>query len=124
MIRKNFFLAGAILGFWGVAFGAFGAHALKNQLTPEMRNIFEVGVRYQIFHALALLITALTPSARERFIHSAGNFFMAGTVLFSGSLYVLALSGQKFWGMITPVGGMLLLAGWLSLILLALKNKS
>ena len=95
--------------FVAVAAGAFGAHALKSRLSPEMLAVWETAVRYQVYHALALLLV------RDR---AAAACFAAGTVLFSGSLYALSLTGLKKLGMITPVGGLLFLAGWAKMIIL------
>jgi uncharacterized membrane protein YgdD (TMEM256/DUF423 family) len=106
------FVAG-VSGFLAVALGAFGAHGLRERLAPELLVIFEVGVRYQMYHALALAAVAFAldrwPSASLQW---AGWCFVAGTLIFSGSLYVLALSGVRWLGAITPFGGVALLAGW------------
>jgi uncharacterized membrane protein YgdD (TMEM256/DUF423 family) len=99
---------GAGFMFLAVGLGAFGAHALKTRLTPEMLAIFETGVRYQVYHALALLLLAALRGPGK-----AGWCFAAGIALFSGSLYLLALTGVKKWGAITPIGGLLFLIGWL-----------
>jgi uncharacterized membrane protein YgdD (TMEM256/DUF423 family) len=99
---------GAGFMFLAVGLGAFGAHALKTRLSPEMLAIFETGVKYQVYHALALLLLAAVRGPSK-----AGWCFTAGIVLFSGSLYVLALTGVKKWGAVTPIGGLLFLAGWL-----------
>ncbi len=110
---RLFATLGAASGFVAVAAGAFGAHALRARLSAEMLAAFEVGARYQMFHALALLAVAWAvgrwpgPAAS-----AAGWLFVAGTVLFSGSLYLLALSGIRWLGAITPFGGVALLAGW------------
>ena len=118
---RTFLLAGAIAGLVGVAFGAFGAHGLRGRLTPEMLAVFETGVRYQMYHALALLLTAaLVPRMPGRALVAAGWFFTGGIVLFSGSLYLLAVTGVTVLGAITPIGGVAFLAGWLSLIVAAL----
>ncbi len=113
---KVFLIFGSIFGFLGVALGAFAAHALKTKLSQELFNIFEVGVRYHMYHALALIAVAW---AVRQYPHScvvfSGWLFLLGMIIFSGSLYILALSGVKVWGAVTPVGGLLLLAGWLSL---------
>lgn len=107
---------GAVSAFIAVAAGAFGAHALKARLAPDLLAVFETGARYQLFHALALLLVALmldrAPSKPLRF---AGWMFVLGTVLFSGSLYALALSGVRVLGAITPFGGLCFLTGWLAL---------
>lgn len=99
---------GAGFMFLAVGLGAFGAHALKARLSPEMLAIFETGVRYQVYHALALLLLAALRGPVK-----AGWCFTAGIVLFSGSLYILALTGVRKWGAVTPIGGILFLIGWL-----------
>jgi len=108
--------AGAVGMFLAVALGAFAAHGLKSRLTPDMQTIFETGVRYHVYHALALLALGAARGPEK-----AGWCFIAGIVVFSGSLYVLALTGEKRLGMITPIGGVLFLAGW---VLFALKPRS
>ena len=118
---RTFLLIGALAGFIGVGFGAFGAHALKGRLSPEMLAVFETGVRYQMYHAFAVLIVAL---AAVRFdgwmVRAAGWAFTTGIVLFSGSLYALALTGVTVLGAITPLGGLAFLVGWALLIALAM----
>src|SRR5215831_19106199 len=111
---RTFLKIGALLGFLDVAFGAFGAHALRERLSPDLLAVFETGVRYQMYHALAILIVAvvLSRSADARAVW-AGWCFVAGIVLFSGSLYVLALTGIGILGAITPLGGLFFLAGWI-----------
>ena len=102
---------GAGLMFLAVGLGAFGAHALKARLEPDMLAAFEVGVRYQVYHALALLLLAA--------LHGPGKAawcFTAGIAFFSGSLYILALTGVRRWGAVTPIGGLFFLAGWLILL--------
>ena len=98
---------GAGFMFAAVALGAFGAHALKSRLSGDMLAVFETGVRYQIYHALALLTLAALRGPDK-----AGWCFAAGIAVFSGSLYVLALSGVRAWGAVTPIGGVLFLLGW------------
>jgi uncharacterized membrane protein YgdD (TMEM256/DUF423 family) len=118
---RTFLLAGSIAGLIAVGFGAFGAHGLRERLTPDMLAIFETGVRYHMYHALALLITAaLVPKMPGKPIVAAGWLFVAGIVLFSGSLYLLAVTGVRVLGAITPFGGVAFLAGWAALILAAL----
>jgi uncharacterized membrane protein YgdD (TMEM256/DUF423 family) len=114
---RVFLRIGAFFGFLGVAFGAFGAHALKVRLSPEMLSIFETGVRYQMYHAFALLIVAaaIGSMGKTRLLVVAGWSFVAGIVLFSGSLYSLALTGSVVMGAITPLGGVLFLIGWVCL---------
>jgi len=106
---------GAALMLLDVALGAFAAHGLKARLAPDMLVVFETGVRYQAYHALALLLLAALRGPDK-----AGWCFVAGIAVFSGSLYVLALTGEKRLGMITPIGGVLFLAGW---VLFALKPR-
>jgi uncharacterized membrane protein YgdD (TMEM256/DUF423 family) len=102
---------GAGFMFLAVGLGAFGAHALKARLEPDMLAAFEIGVRYQVYHALALLLLAAIRGPNK-----AAWCFTAGIVVFSGSLYVLALTGVRKWGAVTPIGGLLFLAGWLILL--------
>lgn len=113
---RLFFALGCVSGFLGVALGAFAAHGLKARLAPELLAVFETGVRYQMFHALALLAVgwacARWPGAATT---ASGWLFVAGTLVFSGSLYALALTGTRWLGAITPLGGVALLAGWLCL---------
>ncbi len=112
-MHRTFALIGALAGVIGVALGAFGAHALRSRLTPEMLAVFETGVRYQMYHALALLaVAALAPSVGGRLSTIAGWSFAGGILLFSGSLYLLALTDLRALGAITPVGGVLFLIGW------------
>lgn len=110
---RLFFVLGALSAFIGVAAGAFGAHALKARLAPDLLAIFDTGSRYQLIHALALLAVAWAchrwPGTPVRW---AGWCFVAGTLLFSGSLYALALSGQRGLGAVTPFGGVAFLLGW------------
>jgi uncharacterized membrane protein YgdD (TMEM256/DUF423 family) len=115
-MERFFLAAGSISAFLAVALGAFGAHGLKDRLSSEMVNIFEVGVRYHMYHALALLAVAWA-SARwpGSGINAAGWLFIAGTIIFSGSLYLLSLTGIRWLGAITPIGGAAFLLGWLLL---------
>jgi uncharacterized membrane protein YgdD (TMEM256/DUF423 family) len=107
---------GAISAFIGVGLGAFGAHGLRKRLSADMLAVFEIGVRYQLVHALALLGAGAAASRLSGgALATAGVLFVIGTLVFSGSLYVLALSGRKWLGAITPLGGLALLAGWASL---------
>lgn len=114
---------GAGYGFLAVALGAFGAHALKQKLTPDMLAVWRTAVEYQFWHALALvLLGLLTRQASTALTTASGAGFAIGILLFSGSLYALALSGMRVLGAITPLGGLLFLAGWLCLLLSALKE--
>lgn len=107
----HFALWGAILAFVGVAAGAFGAHALKPKLAPASLEVFEVAVRYEMFHALALLVIGLLARPQTLWIW-AGDLLGLGVVLFSGSLYALALGARRRLGAITPLGGLCMLAAW------------
>lgn len=114
--ERLFFALGAASAALAVAAGAFGAHALKSRLEPDLLAVFDTGARYQMFHALALLATAWA-SARwpGRATLAAGWLFVAGTLLFSGSLMLLALTGIRALGAITPFGGLAFIAGWVLL---------
>ena len=118
---RTFLLIGALAGFTGVALGAFAAHGLRGRLSPEMLAVFETGVRYHVYHALALIATA---AIMERFggrlVAAAGWLFTAGIVLFSGSLYLLAFTGITIFGAITPIGGVAFLLGWACLAFAAI----
>ena len=119
MLRVLLLLA-ALFGFTGVGLGAFAAHGLKGQLSAEYLAVFQTGVHYQMLHALALLgLAALWQRLGGRLLTAAGVCFCVGILLFSGSLYALTLSGISALGMITPVGGLTFLAGWLCLGLAA-----
>jgi uncharacterized membrane protein YgdD (TMEM256/DUF423 family) len=119
MDRTFVFLA-ALMGLVGVGFGAFGAHGLRGRLSPDMLAVFETGVRYQMYHALALLAVAiLLPRLEGRAVLVAGWSFIAGIFIFSGSLYALALTGVTTLGAITPIGGVAFLAGWIALAIAA-----
>jgi uncharacterized membrane protein YgdD (TMEM256/DUF423 family) len=116
-LDRTFLLIGALAGFLGVALGAFAAHGLRGRLTAEMLGIFETAVRYQMYHALViLLIAARLPRLDGRLGSIAGWAFTAGILIFSGSLYTLALTGITAFGAITPIGGLALLVGWACLI--------
>lgn len=107
-------ILGAASAFISVAAGAFGAHALKARLSPDLLNVFETGARYQMYHSLGLIAIGLLMSLRPSpLLNGAGWAMLAGIVLFSGSLYALTLSGVRALGAITPLGGLGFLAGWL-----------
>jgi uncharacterized membrane protein YgdD (TMEM256/DUF423 family) len=115
-MERRFFALGSLSALIGVAAGAFGAHALKARLPPELLIAFETGVRYQLVHSLALLAVAWAVVRWPgRATTSAGVLFLAGIVLFSGSLYALALTGSRTLGIVTPFGGVAFIAGWASL---------
>ena len=118
-MQRYFLTFAALSGFVAVALGAFTAHALKSQLSAESLVIFSTGVEYQMFHALALLAVGLFIQQRPKtaLLTLSGYDFIAGTLLFSGSLYALALGAPRAVGIITPLGGLGFLAGWLTLAL-------
>ena len=122
-MTRTFVALGAISALLAVAAGAFGAHALRARLSPDMQAVFETGARYHMYHALALLAAAW---AFTRWpggpVVAAGWLFVAGTVLFSGSLYRLALTGQRWLGAITPLGGLAVILGWAALAWAALRS--
>ena len=115
-LSMRFGATGALLGFLGVAAGAFGTHAVRSTMPPPLMSAFETAARYQLIHAVALLVVALAVERiASRGLVIAGLMFIVGILLFSGSLYALALTGQTFWGMVTPFGGLGFLIGWLAL---------
>jgi len=118
-------VAAAIWAGVGVALGAFGAHGLSQRLPADRLAVFEVGVRYQMYHALALFGVAWLSSKLpdSSLVVAAGWCFVAGIVVFSGSLYALALSGQRWFGAITPIGGVAFLAGWLCVAIAAWRAQ-
>lgn len=128
-MNKRIILTAAILGILAVSLGAFGAHALKVRVSPEALGLWKTGVEYHFYHTLALLFLALVPAGDHRFVRISSYCMLAGIILFSGSLYLLALrevlgSGYgKFLGPVTPLGGLLFILGWFYMILAALKNK-
>ncbi len=123
-MTKLFLLLGSLGAFLGVGLGAFGAHALKAHLSPEFLAIFETGVRYQMYHSLALfglgILSQLFPEWTR--LKTVGILMAGGTLIFSGSLYILCLSGVKAWGAVTPIGGVLLLSSWLLLAWVAMRR--
>jgi len=120
---RLFLALGALSALVSVAAGAFGAHALRARLAPELLVVFETGARYQMYHALGLVAVGWSasrwPGAATT---AAGWLLVAGTLLFSGSLYALALSGVRALGAVTPFGGLAFLAGWLCLAWAALRG--
>ncbi|MEK8132833.1 DUF423 domain-containing protein [Paenibacillus filicis] len=117
---QTFVMLGSILMFLAVALGAFGAHALKARLTPDKMKVYETGVQYHIAHALGLLLLGLLADRlpEASLIVTGGWFLLAGVILFSGSLYMLSLTGKRIFGPITPLGGVAFLIGWV-LVLVA-----
>lgn len=122
-MSQFFLIIAAVLGGSAVVLGAFAAHGLKKQLSAELLSAFETGVTYQFYHALALFVLALwLKQSSSVWLLSAGYFWVAGVLLFSGSLYLLALTAQKWLGPITPLGGLLMILGWISLLVGAIKQ--
>jgi uncharacterized membrane protein YgdD (TMEM256/DUF423 family) len=121
-VDRTFLAAAALFGLAGVAAGAFGAHALRTRIPPERVATFETGARYLLYGAFALLgVEWFRAAGPDQVAESwAGVCLAAGTVLFSGSLFVLTLTGRRSWGAVTPIGGVLLLAGWALLAVAAL----
>jgi uncharacterized membrane protein YgdD (TMEM256/DUF423 family) len=122
-MERLFIIMGALSGAIGVAAGAFGAHALRTRVEPRLLEVFETGARYQMYHALAMLAAAWMVSRFPgALMNASGWLFMAGTVLFSGSLYAMALTGVRALGAITPLGGVCFIAGWACIALAAMKR--
>ena len=128
-MAKLFLSAGSLFGFLGVALGAFGAHALKQVLTPDLLQTFETGVKYQFYHSFALLATGIAFTAFPyKQLKLASIFFIIGILLFSGSLYALTLLkmngevGLGGVGILTPIGGLFFILGWLFLLIGFLKK--
>ena len=118
--KKLWIIISAVSGFTTVAIGAFGAHGLREKLSTEMLEVYKTGVLYQFIHTIVLLILALTDFIKTK---TASIFFLIGIILFSFSLYIYSTSGIKFFAMITPVGGVCFLLGWLWLIVEAFRIK-
>jgi uncharacterized membrane protein YgdD (TMEM256/DUF423 family) len=114
-VKMNWTLVGSLMALVGVAAGAFGAHGLKSHASAERMEIFEVAVRYQMYHAIALVLAGILDAQQ------AGWRFSGGILLFSGSLYLLVLTEQRWLGAVTPLGGVLFLLGWLLLAIQAKK---
>jgi uncharacterized membrane protein YgdD (TMEM256/DUF423 family) len=124
MFRK-FLLLGSANAFLAVALGAFGAHVLKDRLSSDMLAVFQTGVQYQMYHALALILVAIISKQlpNNQALGWSGWLFFVGIVLFSGSLYALSLSGVTILGAITPLGGIAFLVGWFRLVWGAYKQS-
>ena len=118
--KKIWIIISAVFGFTAVAIGAFGAHGMKEKLSAEMLEVYKTGVLYQFFHTMVLLILSLTNFIKGRI---ASIFFLAGIILFSFSLYLYSTSGILFFAMITPVGGVCFLIGWLWLVVEVIRRK-
>ena len=118
--KKIWIIISALSGFTAVAIGAFGAHGLREKLSTEMLEVYKTGVLYQFIHTIVLLILSLTDFIKTK---TSSIFFLIGIILFSFSLYIYSTSGIKFFAMITPVGGVCFLLGWLWLIVEAFRIK-
>lgn len=118
--KKLWIIISAVSGFTAVAIGAFGAHGLREQLSPEMLEVYKTGVLYQFVHTIVLLILSLTNLVKTKI---ASIFFLLGIILFSFSLYLYSTSGIRFLAMITPVGGVCFLIGWFWLIVETVRAK-
>ncbi len=121
---KTFLLLASLFGGLAVALGAFGSHGLSGRLSADLLNTYEIAVRYQFYHALALIgvVVALGRWPQAGLATWAGWLFVAGILIFSGSLYLLVFSGVRWLGAITPIGGVAMIAGWVCLALLALRS--
>ncbi|ALG66759.1 DUF423 domain-containing protein [Beggiatoa leptomitoformis] len=120
---KSFVILGSLNAFLAVSLGAFGAHGLKPVMSAEMFAVYQTGVNYHLFHALGLLIISVLVQlwTSSRWVVMAGWFLLAGIILFSGSLYVLSLTGVHYFGVVTPIGGSAFLVGWLLLLWAGIK---
>lgn len=124
-MNRYFMTGGAVVAGIAVALGAFGAHGLKNTLAPDMLAVFETGVRYLIIHAIALFMTGwFGYSVHASRVRTAGIAFSVGMLLFSGSLFLLALTGIRMFGAVAPIGGTSLIVGWVLLALTAWKSTA
>ena len=120
----NFLFWGALNGMLAVMLGAFGAHALKSRLTEsDMLHVYQTAVEYHFYHVAALLVVGLLAivSPGGSLLNWSGGLFLLGMLLFSGSLYILSVSGVKLLGMVTPIGGLFLIAGWICLAVYAVR---
>lgn len=116
LTSRRFIALGAFIAFLSVALGAFGAHAVKNSITPELMRVYQTAVDYQFYHALGLILIGLIYQLHQsRLITVAGWLMLTGIIIFSGSLYILSLSGIRWLGAITPIGGTAFIAAWLLL---------
>jgi uncharacterized membrane protein YgdD (TMEM256/DUF423 family) len=122
-MQRTFLALGALSGALAVAAGAFGAHGLRGRLAPDLMAVFETAARYHMYHALALIaVAAIATRMQGRGTDVAGWLFVAGTVVFSGSLYLLALGGPRWLGAVTPLGGLCFIVGWVALAWSAVRG--
>jgi uncharacterized membrane protein YgdD (TMEM256/DUF423 family) len=121
-MRTNWFAVGAFAATIGVTLGAFGAHALKLRVTEDLLAVFETGVRYQMYHALALLAVAWAATRWPGpWINASGWLFTLGILIFCGSLYLMTFTGVRWLGAITPIGGLCFILGWIAMAVAALR---
>lgn len=123
-MAKIFIFLGSLSAFLAVALGAFGAHALQKQLSPDMLEIYQTGFRYHIIHSLGLILMGVITHwmSQNGWMNWAGWLLLAGIVIFSGSLYIMSITGWRWLGAVTPVGGISFLAGWILLAIAALRS--
>ena len=123
-MSKFFIFAGSISAFLAVGLGAFGAHILKSKLSLEMMEVYQTGIHYHIFHSLGLILIGIIAYwiSQSPLVNWSGGLILAGIIIFSGSLYVLSITGIRTLGAITPIGGVAFIVGWLLLAYAALKN--
>jgi len=123
-MASMWFASGALAGAAGVALGAFGAHGLKSRVGADLLAVFETGVRYQLYHALALLAVGWAASRWPGpWSNASGWLFLAGILIFCGSLYVMTFTGARWLGAITPLGGVAFILGWICLAVAALRGS-
>lgn len=122
-MNKTFLVAGIVFAMLAVVLGAIGAHALKSRVSADMVAVFQTGVQFQFYHALALMLVALIAAhIQSSLVVFSGYLMIAGVVCFSGSLYALALTGIKLFGPVTPLGGLCFIASWLLLLVAVVKE--
>jgi len=123
-MSKYFIFLGSVNAFIAVGLGAFGAHGLKSRITPDLLDVYQTGVHYHLFHALGLILVGVIAHwlGNSNLVTWSGGLILSGIIIFSGSLYVLSLTGIRTFGAITPVGGVAFLAGWILLAYASLKN--
>jgi uncharacterized membrane protein YgdD (TMEM256/DUF423 family) len=123
-MSKYFIFLGSVNAFLAVGLGAFGAHGLKSRITPDLLDVYQTGVHYHMFHALGLILVGVIAHwlSNSNLVAWSGGLILSGIIIFSGSLYILSLTGIRTFGAITPVGGVAFLAGWILLAYASLKN--